>query len=413
MPASFRTVAAWSHTRTAAHGGASFAETVATNDAVRAEVATNLGASGSAASPSIEQTHILFFEAGDEIEVLHWNRFGWWWGERVCKGERGWLPSSFLQPLVEEGAASPPAGACVECGISESRGDLEKPEINLSAQTVSGSTAAEAGTSGVTEADDIAVAHADTSASVGTSVIVPDAVHSQATADEVTADRIVNVTAAAPPATVPPFVPPLPERVLEEDDGKEEGEVSADESISACTGAAAEPWPPLPPGPPHVVFSEPPLRPPLPPTAPPPPADSVAATAAAIVTAAVAAHGGARVGGVSNAGVFISRSVPAVAEVFQSVRPVPGQAQHESITVEASNDEAEYDTELGFLRDGRVDRRGAAMDRSLRQMNNYFNYEAWAASKNRQSVSARQQTEIGSRPTGDGGHKRRRTCFGS
>jgi len=46
------------------------------------------------------------FEAGDELEVIWWNKFGWWYGKKVDEAASGasfaetfgWFPSLYVQP---------------------------------------------------------------------------------------------------------------------------------------------------------------------------------------------------------------------------------------------------------------------------------------------------------------------------
>mmetsp|Transcript_130445 Transcript_130445/g.260279 ORF Transcript_130445/g.260279 Transcript_130445/m.260279 type:complete len:227 (+) Transcript_130445:84-764(+) len=42
----------------------------------------------------------LSFDVGDRLEILRWNKFGWWWGCCTSTGKQGWIPSTHVQPVA-------------------------------------------------------------------------------------------------------------------------------------------------------------------------------------------------------------------------------------------------------------------------------------------------------------------------
>jgi len=67
--------------------------------------------------------HCISLAPGQEIEVLRWNRCGWWWGRRVDDGREGWFPSTFVQPAKIAGILSA-ASVAGEAGPVKARPPL-------------------------------------------------------------------------------------------------------------------------------------------------------------------------------------------------------------------------------------------------------------------------------------------------
>jgi len=68
--------------------------------------------------------HCISLAPGQEIEVLRWNRCGWWWGRRVDDGREGWFPSTFVQPAKIAGILSA-ASVAGEAGPVKAVGEVE------------------------------------------------------------------------------------------------------------------------------------------------------------------------------------------------------------------------------------------------------------------------------------------------
>jgi len=69
----------------------------------------------------------LAFNAGDQLEILRWSKFGWWWASCTSTGKQGWIPSAYVQPVAP--LAPAPAAA-----TTQSPGLQQAPSPNVVSQ---------------------------------------------------------------------------------------------------------------------------------------------------------------------------------------------------------------------------------------------------------------------------------------